>query len=360
MEFHCIHKIEELSQFEKGWDRLANDVKTPLLSYDWIVSAVKAFHKRDRLNIGILTNDHSEIVGIIPLVEKNTALVKELRPVGIDKLGEPGGVLFKNNMALEMVVEWATAKLIPLFLENIPLNQAKLLNSRSISIRKNGIHYWKPSNYSCYLKISGGWNAYWASLPSKRRNDIRRARRRAESFGKPIYTFINPFTEQLAELLERAYRIENRNWKSQNHSSLETNPRLKDFFSELAFRMQAKGYLRLGFLTIDGLDAAMLIGLEYGNSFWLLKIGYDQRFRKCSPGILLITESIRYAFQRQLRIYEFLGSYEPWLRTWVRSNDFHQYGLYAFYPFRFSGLYRFIAQATAMLYRKLPLTYHSS
>src|SRR5206468_8833130 len=67
-----------------------------------------------------------------------------------------------------------------------------------------------------------------------------------------------------------------------------------------------------------GQPVAMQLAVESGGRFWLLKIGYDERFARCSPGTLLTIEMLRYAASRRLRSYEFLGTVEPWTLMWTR------------------------------------------
>ena len=71
------------------------------------------------------------------------------------------------------------------------------------------------------------------------------------------------------------------------------------------------------FLKIGGVAAATQIAVESGGGFWLLKVGYDENFARCSPGNLLMLESLRYAANRGLKSYEFLGSAEPWTEMWT-------------------------------------------
>jgi CelD/BcsL family acetyltransferase involved in cellulose biosynthesis len=61
----------------------------------------------------------------------------------------------------------------------------------------------------------------------------------------------------------------------------------------------------------------MQLAIECGNRFWLLKIGYDEAFARCSPGSLLLLETVRYAALRGLHSYEFLGTAEPWTHMWT-------------------------------------------
>jgi CelD/BcsL family acetyltransferase involved in cellulose biosynthesis len=66
--------------------------------------------------------------------------------------------------------------------------------------------------------------------------------------------------------------------------------------------------------------AAMQMAAEHNDKFWLLKIGYDEQFANCSPGSLLICETIRYAAERGLRSYEFLGRIESWTSMWAKEQ----------------------------------------
>ena len=62
----------------------------------------------------------------------------------------------------------------------------------------------------------------------------------------------------------------------------------------------------------------MQIAVTSGDRFSLLKIGYDQAFARCSPGSLLMCETIRYAAAHGVRSYEFLGGNEPWTQMWTQ------------------------------------------
>ena len=78
--------------------------------------------------------------------------------------------------------------------------------------------------------------------------------------------------------------------------------------------------LRIGLLRIGDTPVAMQLGVEWGGRFWLLKIGYDEAFSRCSPGSLLMVEMVRRAAGRGLTSYELLGVSEQWTRMWTRRE----------------------------------------
>jgi CelD/BcsL family acetyltransferase involved in cellulose biosynthesis len=336
MNAHFIQKIDQLSIYANEWNRLALAVPSPLLTYDWVLSAVEAFHSQDDLSICIF-NKGPHIRAIVPLVSQKIGMRRYLRLIGVEQLGEPCGILHDKTIAFKEIIRTLESRRLPLYLERIPERQVKTACSLRPSISAKGIRFSKPTNATRYLPIKSDWISFWNSLPSKRRNDIRRARKKAEAHGR-LESSINIPTEQsIGSDLAQAFEIEHSSWKGANGTSIKARRRLHYFFSTFARRAQAKGWLRIGFLWIGNQAVASIIGLEMGDTFWLLKVGYDHRWAKCSPGILLVTEAIQYAFENNIRVFEFLGSDEPWLRTWVRNDCVRYYGLYAFYPFRMAG-----------------------
>ena len=91
----------------------------------------------------------------------------------------------------------------------------------------------------------------------------------------------------------------------------------------------------IGKARIDDAAAAARMTVEFGERLWELKIGYDERWAKCSPGIILMHETLRYACEKQLKGYEFLGHFEPWQQRWPLQTTHH--ATVGFYPFALAG-----------------------
>jgi CelD/BcsL family acetyltransferase involved in cellulose biosynthesis len=90
----------------------------------------------------------------------------------------------------------------------------------------------------------------------------------------------------------------------------------------------------------------MQFAVESDRRFWLLKIGYNHKFARCSPGTLLMNESIRYAAQSGLRSYEFLGAEEPWISAWTPLT--HRCVSVRAYPFGVRGALALARDLTAI------------
>src|SRR3989454_167719 len=150
--------------------------------------------------------------------------------------------------------------------------------------------------------------------------DFARSRRKLDLSELVFGTF-------LAEILAESFRVEAAGWKGRTGSALLSDPHRRQFYEKYATIASEKGILRLSFIRIGGEVAATQIAVESGGRFWLLKVGYDERFARCSPGHLLMVETLRYAAERGLRTFEFLGSAEPWTQVWrISAFDDHVHG----------------------------------
>jgi CelD/BcsL family acetyltransferase involved in cellulose biosynthesis len=188
---------------------------------------------------------------------------------------------------------------------------------------------------------------------ARRVRDLRRARRRAEAIGRVTAEVVTPLAGELEARLHEALQVEAAGWKGRRGTAIASDPRLGPFFVRYATDVQAQGILRLCFLRIGGRAAAMQLAIEWRQRFWLLKIGYSEEFARCSPGSLLMLETLRYAARRGLRSYELLGSVEPWTRAWTRHT--RACVSVQVYPGSLSGAARFATDLAAAGGRRLKL-----
>jgi CelD/BcsL family acetyltransferase involved in cellulose biosynthesis len=129
-----------------------------------------------------------------------------------------------------------------------------------------------------------------------------------------------PRPDEAGRLVAEVLQIERAGWKGRAHTAIARDPRLGRFFRSFATAAAADGMLRIAVLRIADRVAAMQIGVETGQRFWLLRVGYREEFARCSPGVLLMEASIRYSARAGLEFYEFLGTEEPWIRPWTRLS----------------------------------------
>ena len=172
---------------------------------------------------------------------------------------------------------------------------------------------------SPFLGTHGDWAAYEAGLDGKLRREIRRRRRLLEAAGR-LSLEVADGTERLDHLLDEGFRVEAAAWKGSAGTSIASRLETQAFYLEAARWAAGRGYLRLGFLRLDGRALAFDYCVEDAGVHYLMKTGYDPAHRTFGPGIIMRHEMIARAFSSGLRSYEFLGHDEPWKLRWTDAR----------------------------------------
>jgi hypothetical protein len=272
---------------------------------DWFQACVEAFRLEPFI---VAVGPPARPRALAPLVRVHG----RLEAAGVQQLSEPMDFLAADEAATLDLAE-ALARLgLPLLLRRVPTCSPVLAALRRMWRRAVLIE--RPMSSCPVLVLDPRWAEPEARLTSRRRADFRRARRRAGQFDVEVLT---PTPGETPALVEIALNVELRSWKGRNGTAVLQLPGRADFFRRYCMLKAADGSLRLAFLKIGGEYAAMQIAIERDYAYWLLKIGYDERFSRCSPGKLLTSHSIGWAAARGLFSYEFLGKSEEWISHWT-------------------------------------------
>lgn len=319
------------------WDSLAEKVGVPMLSHAWIQACVDAFYSDEQLAVRTVRKN-GELVAVAPLVKQRRCGAERLELMGVSFLYEPSGLLYRDEEALACLVQDLVSSRLPVVLARIPVDSRIMLHfqSRLLGLWR-GVVITGGINRSLMVPISSSWDEYLERLSPRRRYDLRRACRRVEERGTVTVRVFCPSEKELEQGFAEFVRIEASGWKDRHGSSLRHREPLRRFFERYAQLASRSGSFRLAFLDVAGQPIAAQLSAVYANRFWVFKIGYDEAWSRCSPGRLLLTETLRYAFEHRLTSYEFLGSDEPWLAGWLTEPRAYQTIWY--YPATWRGCY---------------------
>lgn len=173
----------------------------------------------------------------------------------------------------------------------------------------------RPYQLSPYLDVAGDLAAYESQLSRNLLVDLRRSRERLERRGK-VSVEIAGGRERLEESLREAFAVEASGWKGRGGTAIQSRSETRRFYTDVARWSAARGLLRLFFLRLDGHPLAMLYALEQTGTCHLLKGGYDPRYRRFSPGKLLMRGVVAHCFEAGLSRLEFHGDAEPYKLCW--------------------------------------------
>jgi CelD/BcsL family acetyltransferase involved in cellulose biosynthesis len=307
-----IHtKLEGLTQ---AWTALSASTNAPMQHFIWSRACAETFKAAGKLQIVSVGSDDRP-TALAPLVKRNR-IFSRLEMIGVKELYEPMDFLYSDQASLEILARSLVKQGVPILLRRMPADSPAISAIQGAFLNRGIVHTLPVDPYP-YIELNDDWKEPEKRFNSGRRSDFRRAQRHASQFGELSFEILSPSAAEVGPLMEEAYQIELASWKGEAGTALAADPVRGAFYKHYALAASERGILRLVFMRIDGQAAGMQIAIECDQKFWLLKIGHDDKFSKCSPGTLLMLHSVSYAASRGLKTYEFLGIAEPWTRTWT-------------------------------------------
>jgi CelD/BcsL family acetyltransferase involved in cellulose biosynthesis len=339
-----FRQLDEIAPF---WRTLEGDITSPIQQLLWSESCCATLPLGGKLHLTVVKAG-SQSTAIAPLV-RTKGFLGRLEHLGVKILREPTDLLFSDPVALKDLANALVELGSPLLLDRIPADSPTIPAIQE-AYRGRGVVLLRPAQPYPRILLRQGWRKPESQLNSGRRSDLRRAVRNAEKIGPLSYQILSPTPSQLVPILEEALEIEAANWKGSEGSAIASDKLRGPFYRHYSAVASAAGILRVCFLRVGSKAIATQFAIECARGFWLLKIGYREEFARCSPGMLLTAETIRYAASRGLISYEFLGNADNWTRIW--TQDEIQTVTIRTYPFRMRGIGALAADAFQAVLRR--------
>ncbi len=164
---------------------------------------------------------------------------------------------------------------------------SRLLSLRESNAGNNPNRVWRPARESAFFDLAGGQS----SPPGKLRRNLRRLRKRlvGDDRDRQLDSRFLAADETHAALA-RFFTLEATGWKGAEGSAIAMHPALQCFYESLA-----ELPLRVGELWLDEQLIASEIGLVDDRGLNLLKVAYDENHSDCSPGSLLLEDTLAHA-----------------------------------------------------------------
>jgi CelD/BcsL family acetyltransferase involved in cellulose biosynthesis len=298
-----------LTPLRESWDAIP--VPTPFQTYSWAYASAETFADGSPR---VVTVGRPSPSGIAALCRPTSA--RRLTAVGAALYELEDFAYSDASVALELA-DGVLASGEHIFLRSLGADSPMLDGLRN-ACRGRRIMITRIRPGSPWVPLDSTWKEPEAKLNSGRRSDLRRAQRKANQMGDVRIRLMCPRPAEVPDLLDTAFRVEDANWKGRTTSSLASNAQIGRFYRHYAQAVSEHGALHLGFMWIGERAVAMQIAVKHANRYWLLKMGMDEEYARCSPGTLLMVESLRYAANVGYDAYEFQGVSEPWNQLWTR------------------------------------------
>jgi CelD/BcsL family acetyltransferase involved in cellulose biosynthesis len=326
-----IEKIEILREKSSlagllpGWALLATAAAvSPTQDANWSLACAESVDAGLALFVVVIGGiEHPRAVA--PLVRRGS----QLELLGAEMLHEPTELLAEDEEALRELAKGIASLRTPVLLHRLPADSPSIRALKQ-AFRPFGFVVARDSYGHGAIALDEEWTKPEGKLSKRRASDMRRARRRAEADGEVETEILAPQPQEVDELVDEAYAIEARSWKGAEGTALAMDADRGDFYRRYCHSAAEQGALRVAFLKIGGRRVAMEIAVEWDSKLWLLKIGHDDQFKRCSPGMLLLLEVVRNAAAEGLVAVQLWGGVDSWTSMW--TDDVEECATVAAYP----------------------------
>ncbi|EKE03559.1 MAG: hypothetical protein ACD_20C00184G0002 [uncultured bacterium] len=331
MNIKIIDNEQEFLKLKDDWNRLSSGLIT-VNNFNWAYSWWKHHKKSDKLQI-IVARLNNKVVGIAPLYLKHMSVFKYLKFTKLCFLGGDLSDYLDFLIQQDSNRESIFTSLLGHSLNNISYDY---LGLGQINSNYTNIDLWEKYSKSLNLKFKSyrechkinlaefkSADDYINNLSKNLKKDIRRIQNKIErDFDKVEYVFKKDITEKDIEI------IANMNIKRQKDLIEKgVNDRfcyfiekekanfIKDYFCN-----GDSGSKMIVYLKCNDIPIAYDMVLQNYNSISFWNGTIDPDYEKYSPTKLLMIEFIKYAFENDITIIDFLRGDDPYKLQW--TNDF--------------------------------------
>lgn len=154
------------------------------------------------------------------------------------------------------------------------------------------------------------WEVTAARLSPKFRSNLNQSRTRLAKLAAEFGVASEP--SQLHAVFERFLQLEDAGWKGANGTSILRAPYALEYYERILRHYGEVGRIRINWLRVGGEYLAMQLCLTEGDTLYVLKIAYDEKQGRLSPGNALLAEVVRSARYRWINL---VGS-PDWFQAW--------------------------------------------
>jgi len=172
------------------------------------------------------------------------------------------------------------------------------------------------------VDTSGDLETWVKQGNSKWKKGLRASRRKMGKKHQATFELIKSPLDLEAELSE-GFAVEASGWKGEAGTAIVSRPETEAFYRELAAVFHDRDELRLSRIVLDGEAVAFNYCLEHRGRLYGLKAGFDERFRKLSPGLVLQLSIVERCFESDVEAFELFGGEADWKARLATSQRSH-------------------------------------
>ncbi len=289
---------------------------TIFLTWEWQSTWWKHLGDGQLLLLGFRADDDGRLVGIAPLFQTHSETGQSIlyllgcRDVSdyLDLIIERGQEQAVYETLLDYLAQEAPAWDLIDFC-NLPEDSLTFVRLREMAEARGYRTLVEVEDVCPIIRLPATWEDYLMTLDKKQRHEVRRKLRRAEEEVDTRFVVVGP-DQDLDAAMQTFIRLHQ---KSTPDKDKFMDPQMQGFFFDVARAFQARGWLQLTFVEMDGQKAASLLNFDYDDTILVYNSGYDPAlYGQLSPGWVVTARSIEHAISLGRHKFDFLRGDEEY------------------------------------------------
>ncbi|MEQ8789558.1 MAG: GNAT family N-acetyltransferase [Pirellulaceae bacterium] len=295
LHFRLLGSLDELRRESVAWDDLWRRTQSamPTAQAELIAQWVEHFAPQQRFAAAVVEDEQGRMAAALPLIGVTVGRVLEVGQLPSNCWSPGGDLLVDSRADADAALEVLAAGLPQLPWPLLWLDEVEWNGPLWYAFRQAAWH--ADRDYSTHhqfdvgvIDIDHDWPAYEARWSGNHRRSVRVGLRRLEEEGDVQFEAVHyPRREDLESLLREGFEVEDRSWKGAEGSSVLKSPGMFEFFLRQAQSLAERGQLELYLLRLDGRPIAFEYCYVAGGVCYSHKLGYDQQYARCAPGLVL-------------------------------------------------------------------------
>jgi hypothetical protein len=168
-----------------------------------------------------------------------------------------------------------------------------------------------------FIDTTGEYESFVSGLSKKLKRSLKRARQHLDQLPGVEFTFTHN-GPALQEKLDAFMDVEASGWKGAlgKRTAIKLHPSLRCFYRTLTRTLSACGRVSINTITADGKCIAAQFCILLDHTAYIVKIGYDEGYKRYAPGNLLVDLFMKRSFEDcTIESINFLTNAE-WIVDW--------------------------------------------
>jgi CelD/BcsL family acetyltransferase involved in cellulose biosynthesis len=322
-----IATIKEFQESRDAWNKLALAMSFPSIfcTWEWIYTWWEHFG-RDYEPVILFVYKDAELVGILPLAYHKTlngALFSR-------KLSYCGSMeLYPDHLDIICSKEDAEQCLDAVF--EFLRSEYKEWDMLNISLFSEGSNLFdylsrkdfyfdseiKQISVAPYITLSGSFDEFSRTLSGNLRKNIRASKRKLLEQYDIKYILCDPLQSHYG--LKTLFTLHEQRAKRKNILSTFNVEHIVNFHNSLVQRISKNGWLWLGYLRNEEKVIAASYCFAFGGHIFSYQKGIDTEWERYSSGTIINYETIKEAFSKNYKEFDFLRGNEEHKRQWTKQ-----------------------------------------